>query len=228
MTSSFFVNAEDEPADQDVTLTYDSTVSFIPTDVWRFDLQTARRYPDENPEVVVRDIFQHEFGGTVSYTPSYDLRINGRANSSTYTDGNERVWGQIEAARRVAYAPDVLLGARLTAFDFKRVLTNGYWNPDDYQSMEATIQSYGPLAERVTYNVQAAGGYAWTNPGEDGPVFSADGRLTYAFSREGSAALFGSYLITYARSGTTGGVAQAANDEPFQRLVVGGQIRLRW
>ena len=84
--TTFFVNKENEPRDKDVTFTHETTASFIPSDVWRFDLTAARRYADENPEVIVKDVFQNDFGGTIRYTPSYDLRVNLRGFYSSYTD----------------------------------------------------------------------------------------------------------------------------------------------
>jgi hypothetical protein len=222
------VNSEEEPKDKDVSLTHETALSFIPSDVWRVNLQTARRYPDENPISIVNDVFQNDFGGSVEYTPSYDLKVTGRGFYSSYTDTNERVWGQIEMARRVAIKPDILLGARLTAFDFKRVFDNGYWNPDRYQSAEATFQSYGQITERLTYDVQLAGGWAWTQPGTDGAVYAGTARVNYQFHPDATFSLFANHLTSHVRSGETGGVADDGNDRPFRRNVFGAQLQVRW
>jgi hypothetical protein len=116
---------------------------------------------------------------------------------------------------------------RLTAYAFEERLNNGYTNPDNYQSAEATVQSYGTIAEKLTYNVQLAGGYGWINPGTNGPLFSADGRVTYEISGNAAVSAFGSYLITYARETSVDPNAPPA-DESFWRAVIGGELRLRW
>jgi tetratricopeptide (TPR) repeat protein len=229
LNSNLFVNFEDEPAKEDVQVTHETTVSLIPTDVWRLNFTTARRYPDENPRVIVNDIFQNDFGGSFDYTPSYDFRFTGRGIYSTYSDGNERIWGQAEFAARLGIKPDVIVGARFTAFDFKRVFDNGYWNPDAYQSLEGTLHTYGPLVERLNYDIQVAGGYAWSQPGEGGPVFNVTGRLTYDVDRAVSLSAYTNYLVSFARSASTdNGIPQTGNDDPFERLTVGGQLRVRW
>ncbi|MDQ4135961.1 MAG: hypothetical protein M3158_07255, partial [Pseudomonadota bacterium] len=222
-----FVNSEEEPRDKDVTLTHETTLSFIPSDVWRVNLQAARRYPDENPISIVNDVFQNDFGGSVEFTPSYDLRVTGRGFYSTYTDTNERVWGQLEMARRVAIKPDILLGARLTAFDFKKVFDNGYWNPDRYQSAEATFQSYGQITDKLSYDVQLAGGWAWTQPGTNGAVYAGTARVNYQFHPDATFSLFANHLTSHVRSGETGGVADEGNDRPFRRNVLGAQLQVR-
>ncbi len=228
LNSTGFVNFEQEPAQDDVRFTHDTTLSFIPTDEWRFNLNTARRYPDENPRVVVNDIFQNDFGASFDYTPSYDFRFTGRALYSTYTDGNERIWGQAEFAARLGIKPDVIVGARFTAFDFKEVFDNGYWNPDAYQSIEGTLHTYGPLVDRLNYDIQFAGGYAWSQPGQGGPVFNVTGRLSYDVDRFVSLAAYTNYLVSFARSASTSGIPQPGEDDPFERLTVGGQLRVRW
>jgi tetratricopeptide (TPR) repeat protein len=227
LKTDFFVNSEEEPDKKDVTFTHETTLSLIPDDVWRLNLQAARRYPDENPVSIVRDVFQNDFGGSVEFTPSYDLRVTGRGFYSSYTDGNERVWGQLELARRVSIKPDILLGARLTAFDFKEVLDNGYWNPDRYQSAEATFQSYGQLTDQLFYDVQLAGGWAWTQPGTDGAVYAGTARVTYQFHPDAAFSLFANHLTSHVRSGETGGVVVDGDDEPFRRNVFGAQLQVR-
>ena len=226
--TDFFVNSEEEPKDKDVSVTHETTLSFIPSDVWRVNLQTARRYPDENPISIVNDVFQNDFGGSVEYTPSYDLKVTGRGFYSTYTDTNERVWGQFEMARRVAIKPDILIGARLTAFDFKKVFDNGYWNPDRYQSAEATFQSYGQITERLSYDAQLAGGWAWTQPGTQGAVYAGTVRANYQVHPDATVSVFANHLTSHVRSGETGGVASGGNDRPFRRNVFGAQLQVRW
>ena len=183
--SSLFLNLEEESRrlnrqdDQDVTFTHETALSLIPSDVFRFDLNLARRYADENTRSIVNDILANDFGFAVEVTPDNATRLSGRAQYSRYSDGNERVWGQIQFAKRFTAMPYLWLGATYTAFDFSKVVDNGYWNPDQYQSLEASVHFYGNLAERWFFDIQGGAGYALSEPGSGGFVASGTARLTY-------------------------------------------------
>ena len=235
--SSFFLNLEDESRrnradgqeDQDVTFTHDTTVSLIPSDVFRFDLDLARRYADENTRSIVNDILADDIGVSVDVTPDNATRISAQAIYSHYSDGNERAWGQIEAAKRFSANPYFWLGARYTTFDFEKVVDNGYWNPDRYQALEATLHFYGPLAERWWFDIQGAAGYGWSDPGEGGFISYTAARLNYDLTRQASFSLYANHLVSYARSSENdGGFGGNEDDEPFSRWSVGGQLRVRW
>jgi tetratricopeptide (TPR) repeat protein len=235
--SSLFLNFEeesrrnvpDQPEDDDVTFTHETTLSLIPSDLLRFDLNLARRYADENTRSIVNDILADDFGFAVDVTPDNATRFSGRALYSHYSDGNERAWGQLEFAKRFTANPYLWLGARYTAFDFERVVDRGYWNPDQYQSLEASMHFYGALADKWWFDIQGAAGYAWSEPGDGGFVSSATARLTYNFDPRASFALYASHLISYARSSEDDGNFQSGEDEePFSRWSVGGQLRVRW
>jgi hypothetical protein len=233
--SSLFLNLEEESRrlnrrdDQDVTFTHETALSLIPSDVFRFDLNLARRYADENTRSIVNDILANDFGFAVEVTPDNATRLSGRAQYSRYSDGNERVWGQIQFAKRFTAMPYLWLGATYTAFDFSKVVDNGYWNPDQYQSLEASVHFYGNLAERWFFDIQGGAGYALSEPGSGGFVASGTARLTYEFDPLASFALYASHLVSYARSSDDSGIPQPQqDDEPFTRWSVGGQLRLRW
>jgi hypothetical protein len=210
-----------------VTFTHETTLSLIPSDIIRLDLNLARRYPDENSRSIVNDVFADDVGFSVDYTPDNAFRISGRGVYSSYTDGNERVWGQAEIAKRVTAAPYLWLRARYTAFDFARVLDNGYWNPDRYQSVEASLQFFGTLAERWTFDIQGAAGYGWSEPGTGGFVSYASARLAYEFAPQASFALYANHILSYARS-SDDDFTPTQDDEPWSRVAVGAQLRLRW
>jgi hypothetical protein len=235
--SSLFLNLEEESRrlnrqdrrdDQDVTFTHETALSFIPTDVFRFDLNLARRYADENTRSIVKDILADDFGFAVEVTPDNATRLSGRAQYSRYSDDNERVWGQVQFAKRLTAMPYLWLGASYTAFDFSKVVDNGYWNPDQYQSFEGTVHFYGNLAERWVFDIQGGAGYALSEPGSGGFVASGTARLTYEFDPLASFALYANHLISYARSSEDSGIPRQGDDEPFSRWSVGGQLRLRW
>lgn len=226
--SSLFLNVEDEPDDQDVEVTHETTLSFIPSDVIRLDLNLVRRYPDENTRSIVKDVFADDVGFAVDYTPDNAFRISGRGIYSHYTDGNERVWGQAEIAKRFSADPYLWFGLRYTAFDFARVLDNGYWNPDRYQSFELSMQLWGTLAEHWTYDFQGAAGYGLSDPGSGGFVSYASARIAYEFAPQASFALYANHILSYARSSDDSNFDVLQDDEPWSRFQVGAQLRLRW
>ncbi|WP_134500354.1 tetratricopeptide repeat protein [Microvirga pakistanensis] len=235
--SSMFLNLEEEARrnrpgreeDQDVTFTHETTFSVIPSDLLRFDLTLARQYADENTRSIVNDILQDDVGLSVHVTPDNATRFSARAIYSHYSDGNERFWGQAEFAKRFTANPYFWLGARYTAFDFAEVVDNGYWNPDQYQSLEASVHFYGALAERWWFDLQGAAGYAWSEPGDAGFVSSATARLNYDLDQRTSFALYAGYLISYARSSENdGNFIPEDDDEPFSRWTVGGELKIRW
>jgi tetratricopeptide (TPR) repeat protein len=235
--SSVFLNLEDEARrnrpegddDQDVTLTHDTTLSLIPSDLLRFDLNLMRRYADENTRSIVNDVLANDFGFKVIVTPDNATRFTAQAIYSHYSDGNERAWGQVEFAKRFTANPYFWLGARYTAFEFAEVVDNGYWNPERYQSLEASVHFYGPVANRWWFDLQGAAGYGWSEPGEGGFVSYASARLNYDFTSQATFALYASHLVSYARSSEDDGNFDAGqDDEPFSRWSVGGELRLRW
>jgi tetratricopeptide (TPR) repeat protein len=237
LKSSIFLNIEDESrrnrpdgdGDQDVTLTHDTTLSLIPSDLLRFELNLVRRYADENTRSIVNDVLANDVGFKVLVTPDNATRFAAQAIYSHYSDGNERAWGQVEFAKRFTANPYFWLGARYTAFDFAEVVDNGYWNPDRYQSLEASVHFYGPLAEGWWFDLQGAAGYGWSEPGDGGFVSYASARLNYDFTSQATFALYASHLVSYARSSEDDGNFDAGqDDEPFSRWSVGGELRIRW
>lgn len=236
LRSSFFLNLEDEEwrffrgrgDDQDVEITHETTLSLIPSDMLRFDLNLARRYADENTRSIINDILADDVGLALDVTPDNATRFSARGLFSRYSDDNERAWGQIEVAKRFTAEPYLWLGARYTAFDFAEVFDNGYWNPDRYQSLEASLHFHGRFAERWLYDIQGAAGYGWSEPGDGGFVSSATARLTYELNQEVSLALYGSHLLSYARSSDDNLIVPDEDDDPFSRWSLGAQLQIRW
>jgi hypothetical protein len=132
--SSFLLNLEEEdlrnhpdPADdQDVTFTHETTLSLIPSDLLRFDLNLGRRCADETTRSIVKDVLANNFVFLVDVTPDYATSFSGQAVYSRSSDGNNGFWDQIEAAKRFTVNPYFWLGARYTGFEFEEVVGNGY------------------------------------------------------------------------------------------------------
>jgi hypothetical protein len=53
----------------------------------------------------VNDILANDFGISVDVTPDNATRFSGQAIYSHYSDGNERFWGAVEAAKRFTANP---------------------------------------------------------------------------------------------------------------------------
>ncbi|MBD2746933.1 hypothetical protein IC232_09520 [Microvirga sp. BT688] len=165
----------------------------------------------------MNDILANDFGLSVDITPDNATHFSGRAIYSHYSDGNDRVWGQVEAAERFNANPYFWLGACYTASDFEELSDNGYWNPERYQSLEASLQFYGPLADKWWFEIQGTAGYGWSDPREGGFVYYASARLNYDFTPQASFAFYANHLIAYARSSEDDGNFSADDDQPFRR-----------
>ncbi|ESR27174.1 tetratricopeptide repeat protein [Lutibaculum baratangense] len=224
--TSVLLNQESEPGGDDLELTHETSLAFLMSDTWRAELQAVRRYADEDPAVFVNDVLADDFGGAVFFTPRRDVRASARAYYSDYTDGNERIWGQVDAAYNVRETGFLWLGARATAFDFAEDYDFGYWNPGHYRSLHGTIHAYGAPAPGWWLDVQGALGWAWSEFDGDGLTWSAEARLSRDLTRHASLELYGLYQYSEAREDR----ALAADDDgdPFWRGTLGAQLRLRW
>jgi hypothetical protein len=111
--------------------------------------------------------------------PDEKTRFTTRFNWGSYTDGNARNWGQVEAERRVWTHPNLLIGVRYTAFGFSKRLDNGYFNPDSYQAGVLTLRIDGHDGDRFRYDFDGSYGREHASPGGSKPFRSASVRLTY-------------------------------------------------
>jgi tetratricopeptide (TPR) repeat protein len=224
--TSALINHESGEDEQDTTFTHDSTVSFFLNDTWRGDVQVVRRYADENPEVFRNDVLADDLGGAVFITPQRNIRATVRGYYSSYSDDNERVWGQTDAAYNVLETGNLWFGARATAFGFEEDFDNGYWNPGSYQSLHGTIHAFGSPGAGWWTDVQGALGYAWSEQDSDGLTASIEGRISRELTSRSALELKALYQYSAARSNETSGTG--SSEEPFQRGMLGLQFRTRW
>jgi len=159
-------------------VTYDTYLTLWPSDVLRFDLGSSRTTFD-NVTSLTRGITGTYANFSMDVVPDEKTRFTTRFNWGSYTDGNERHWGQVEAERRVWTHPNLLIGARYTAFGFSKRLDHGYFNPDTYQAGVLTLRVYGHDGDRFHYDFDGSYGREHANPGGSKPFRSASVRLGY-------------------------------------------------
>lgn len=131
---------------------------------------------------------------TATYvTLSADIRlapesvVSMRGDLGSYTDGNSRVWGQLAFQQQVGRSPNIFLGVEATAFAYRKILNNGYWNPLGAHTEMATFRIWDEvLNRRLDYELEAAAGVE-TQRLERGreeikPIWRAGGAITYLFA----------------------------------------------
>jgi tetratricopeptide (TPR) repeat protein len=159
-------------------VTYDTYFTLWPNDVLRFDLGSSRTTFD-NVNSLRRGITGTYANFSMDVTPDEKTRLTARFNWGSYSDGNQRRWGQVEAEQRVWTHPNLLIGVRYTAFGFSRRLDHGYFNPGTYQAGVLTLRIYGHAGDRLSYDLDGSYGREHANPGGGKPSRSAGVRLTY-------------------------------------------------
>jgi len=162
--------------------TYDTFVTYTPSDLLRFDLGSSRSLFDN--EESLREGISAVYGNfSMDVTPDEITRITPRASYGDYSDGNRRAWWQLEGERRVWHNPRVSTGWRYTGFDFAKLRDNGYFNPNHYHSNEVLLRAWDSLGERVRWFVGATVGWEIQSPGSDKVIWSAGSDLAYELTR---------------------------------------------
>jgi len=181
---SFFVDVIDTrgTSGDHVLPTYDTTFSWLPSDLLRFDVGSARTTFD-NEESLRKGETAVYANTSIEVTPDELTRFTTRFNWGAYSDGNHRTWWQAEAERRVWNHPHVSTGLRYTGFDFARIEQSGYWNPDSYHSNEVLLRAFDHLGEKFRWYVGGSAGYEIQNPGTDKAIWSAGASLAYEIVR---------------------------------------------
>lgn len=159
-------------------LTFDTYLTWWPGDLLRFDFG-LRRETFDNVQSLAEGITATSPSVSMDVSPDELTRFSLRAAWGDYSDGNERLWGQFEAERRVWNQPRILLGWRTTAFKFSSQLDNGYFNPDSYLSNVLTGKAYGQITPRLFGEVSAAAGLENVDPDGSKFIWDAYGRLVY-------------------------------------------------
>jgi tetratricopeptide (TPR) repeat protein len=197
--------------------TYDTWLTIWPDDYFRFDLSANRAYFDD-ARSIAQNIRMDTFGLSMDYRPDPDLRLTARGSYGAITDGNRRLFGQLEAEGRIPIQQTVYLGARYTHFNFARPeLDHGYFNPDWLHSAELTLRLLAAPMPGWTVSAAGSAGYEW-QPGEAKPVWSASLATAYAFIDRVNL----SVEIRHQNSSSLGGQGG------FRRTTFAGELQIRW
>ena len=189
--------------------------TLIPSDFLRFDFGAARQGFDN-----VRSMFLHirstDYGASVDIGSDSDWKASFRTNYSRVSDGNSRIWGQIEVRRRLGWSPNSFAGIRATRFSFDELLDHGYFNPKSLRSVEAFTQVWGKLGNGW-FDLHGAVGAEDQNPGKTRLVYSAEAKVTHPL---GNGLEIEGFVNSFtAHHDATGG---------FSRKTVGLALRRRW
>jgi hypothetical protein len=209
------LNIEEEPNETDEILTYSVYATVQPSDRLRFDAGVNRQTFD-NIRSLLLDITATNYSASVDIGSDAGLKAALRGSYSTFSDGNERTWGQVELRQRLLWQPNLFVGARYTRFSFDRLLDNGYFNPLELEQIEATAQLWGRTGD-VYYDLRGSLGREDAEPGGAKFTYSAEGRLTWlATDRIQLDAFLNSFS---SRVDVPGG---------FSRTTGGLAVRVRW
>ncbi len=169
---------ESKGVPETVIATYDVFLTFWPNDYFRVDLDTKRETFD-NITSLRMGIIANSVGGSVDFMPISDLRLSLRGGESWFTDDNERQNYEGEVIYRLASLPQIDIGGRVSGFHFTKLLSNGYFNPEDYVSEEAIFRIQSDLTNELTVELAASAGSEQADPGGDKPIVKASLQMTY-------------------------------------------------
>jgi tetratricopeptide (TPR) repeat protein len=158
---------------------YASWLTLWPNDLWRFDLSTNRSTFD-NLKSLRLGITARQLGWSTDFTPTERQRYTVRLEHADFSDGNTRRHAQFEAEYRWRTHPDAWFGLRHTRIAFSRQLDNGYFNPLDFQSTQATARVvWRPDGPDGRWDVAAAAavGREHANPDGSKPAYDASLRV---------------------------------------------------
>lgn len=133
-------------------LTYDAYASLFPEDRVRIDLGVQRFTLDSEPTLRHR-VIASQYKASADFLPTERSRLTARTAYADYNDGNRQWWWQAEFEQRLALAPRVHAGARYTGTSFRLVNQPGYFSPEEYHALEATLRIDGQAGPRTSYAV---------------------------------------------------------------------------
>ena len=119
---------------------YASWLTWRPSDLFRFDLSTSQNTFD-NLRSLRLGLTLRQNGLSMDFTPSERERYAARIDRASYSDGNHRDGGQLEAEYRWLNQPEAWVGLKHTRFSFERQLDNGYFNPRAFNSTQLTLRT---------------------------------------------------------------------------------------
>jgi len=181
---SFFVDVIDTrgASGDHVRPTYDTFFTWWPNDLLRFDVGSSRS-TFENEQSLREGLTATYANASMDVTPDELTRVTTRFNWGSYSDGNERTWGQLEVQRRVWNHPRVTTGFRYTGFGFSKLEYNGYYNPERYHSNEVLLRVSDRIGEKLRWYVGGSGGWEIQSPGSNKAIWSAGASLAYPILR---------------------------------------------
>jgi tetratricopeptide (TPR) repeat protein len=198
------------------TLTYDVYAAFQPGDTLAFYLGSSRT-TFESVRALTLNTTATYANLALAATPDDRSRFDLRTNWGDYSDGNTRVWAQLQGERRVALAPRMFVGGLVTGYRFSEILDSGYFNPERYLSTVATFRAYAWSERPLFWDVYATLGAEWADPGVRQTAWSALARLGYRINRK---------LVIRGRAGYVN--AATASNTGYARGSVGLDLHLIW
>lgn len=163
-------------------LTYDAYATIFPEDRWRVDIGVQRFLFDSEPTLRNRLVVE-QTKASVDFAPTERSRLTARVAYADYSDGNRQTWWQAEFEQRVALAPRLHVGLRYTGTDFRLVNQEGYFSPDEYHALEATLRLDGQIGPRTSYGIKASAGGERDVAGADRFIISGAVYLRQQLSR---------------------------------------------
>jgi tetratricopeptide (TPR) repeat protein len=200
----------------DAIVTYDAWATFWPNDLLRFDVGSSRTTFD-NTDSLAQNITAVFGAASMDVLPDEKTRLTTRLNWGDYSDGNERGWWQLEAARRVHNHPDLWAGLRYTGLDFTRELDNGYFNPDWYHANELTLEGGDEIAPGLLLGLSGSAGVEVVEPDGVQFVWSAGARVVYQLAERVSLDVHYRYFSS-----------EQASSGGFARGTGGAALRFAW
>lgn len=197
-------------------LTFDAWATHWPNDVVRIDAGLKRATFD-NAKSQLLGIAALTGSLSADVTPNERLDLKARVDYGDFTDGNRRTGWSAEGAYRVLHIPRLLIGVRYTGFSFAERLDSGYFNPERYQSVAATIHAWGPIGRKLSWDVEGNWGEEFVVPDGDKPTWGAGGKLTWKPTKTIEVKAWGGHFDS-----------RLASSAGFARSWVGLSVGARW
>ena len=192
-------------------LTYDTYVTYTPSDLLRIDLGASRKSFDS--EATLTSALEAEgYSASVDIVPNSVSRYSARLRQADYSDGNKETWWQVEGGRRFLKAPYLAASLRVTGFEFNLPGQPGYYNPEEYQSVELPVRLGWKISERLFVDLNASGGRESEGAGVSRTIGSGSGAVSWHLNKLTELQIGYDYSTSsaFAASGFERGVARVS------------------
>lgn len=196
--------------------TFDTWVTHWPSDLLRVDVG-VRRATFDNVKSQLLGIAALTGSLSVDVTPNERLALKARADYGDFTDGNRRTGWTAEGSYGVLRDPKVRIGVRYTGFSFAEQRSSGYFNPERYQSVVATLHAWGQIGRRLTWDVDGNWGEEYVVPDGNKPTWGAGGKVTWQPTETVEVKAWGGHFDS-----------RVASSAGFARSWLGLSIGARW